>query len=59
MGLRPLLLDAIKPKPLMKSTDFGALRNIVESLTRVSFRAREEDLLGPEVNQVEKDVALS
>ena len=59
MGRRPLLLDAIKPNPLMKSTDFRALRNLVESLTRVSFRASEEDLLGLEVNQVEKDVALS
>ena len=38
--------------------DFQALCYVVECLTRANARAHEEELLGLEVSQAEKDMAL-
>ena len=39
--------------------NFRALCNIIESLTRHNIRAYEEDLLGLDFNQAEKDMTLA
>ena len=53
----PLLLVALMPNPLTASI-FWALCNSTEGLTRTNIRAHEEELLGLDVSQAEKDIAL-